>query len=256
MTDKLGNLFKTDDGDKRISATTPKELQNSKEKINEICSSLNISTQKYSPEKTVTLLHEYIASSDKMERILYSEISNHIFSLGAHRRGIFASNAERLLYFAYSAESNCTSDCRKIIIKIYDHSQLALHQIENATNILASGIENTKENIKSELQENIKGIEKEYITILGIFASIVLAFVGGITFSTSVLQSIGEVSVFRLLIVIDFLGFILLNVVYLLMKFIFVINGHDVEIFKIKTTNTILAVIGVLVIVAWFILKY
>lgn len=60
---------------------------------------------------------------------------------------------------------------------------MALHQIENVNNIFANSIGEAKEN----LQKQIKGVEKEYITILGIFAAIVLAFVGGITFSNSVL---------------------------------------------------------------------
>ena len=63
-----------------------------------------------------------------------------------------------------------SEDSKRIIIKIYDHFQLALHQIENVNNIFASSIEEAKENLKKE----IKGVEKEYISILGIFAAIVI----------------------------------------------------------------------------------
>ena len=44
-----------------------------------------------------------------------------------------------------------------MIVKIYDHFQLALHQIENVNNIFANSIEEAKEN----LQKQIKGVEKE-----------------------------------------------------------------------------------------------
>ena len=77
-------------------------------------------------------------------------------------------------------------------IKIYDHFQLVLYQIENINNIFADGIEEAKTNLKQE----VKGIEKEYISILGIFASIVLAFVGGI------MQNIGSSSIYRILLVV------------------------------------------------------
>ena len=252
MMEKLDNLFKTDDGRKKITASTPQELENSRRRIVGICNSLKTSSQEYKPEKTVISIKKYIDEPVKMERILYSEISNYIFSLEPNERGTFATNAEKLLSFSYS-DSACDSDCRRIIIKIYDHSQLALYQIENASNIVTAGIEDTKNNLQTELIKEIKGMEKEYITILGIFAAIVLAFVGGITFSSSVLQHMACVSIFRLLIVIDFLGLVLINTIYLLMKFIFVINGHDTELFKIEKTNRFFSVVGILIIVSWFI---
>lgn len=36
-------------------------------------------------------------------------------------------------------------DSKKLIIKIYDHFQLALHQIENVNNIFANSIEEAKD---------------------------------------------------------------------------------------------------------------
>jgi len=34
--------------------------------------------------------------------------------------------------------NNITEDSKKLIVKIYDHFQLALHQIENVNNIFAN----------------------------------------------------------------------------------------------------------------------
>lgn len=134
-----------------------------------------------------------------------------------------------------------------MIVKIYDHFQLALHQIENANNIFADSIEEAKEN----LQKQVKSVEKEYISILGIFASIVLAFVGGITFTTSVLQNISAVSVFRLLLVVDFLSFVLINIIYILIKFIFTINEKNAKLFNIKALNITCLIIGIAIVVSW-----
>ena len=107
---------------------------------------------------------------------------------------------------------------------------------------------------KSKLHDEIKGIEREYITILGIFASIVLAFVGGITFTTSVLQNIDKVSVFRLILTVDVIGAVLVNVIYLLISFILKINDKDKESSRkfIKSANWILLGIAVFVLVSWF----
>ena len=45
-----------------------------------------------------------------------------------------------------------------------------------------------------ETNAHSKDVQKEYIAILGIFAAVVLAFTGGIAFTTSVLQNIHMVS--------------------------------------------------------------
>lgn len=89
---------------------------------------------------------------------------------------------------------------------------------------------------------------------MGIFASIVLAFVGGITFTTSVLQNIDKVSVFRLILTVDVIGEVLVNVIYLLISFILKINDKDIEGNRkcVKNANCILIGIAVLVLLGWF----
>lgn len=244
--DNLDVLFRTTDNTK-ISLEQSKKFNNTKRKINAICKALTLETQKYDPARTVENINTYIASPNKLDRILYSEISNYVFSLDMTERGIFATNIEKLLLYSLDENNNVAEDSKKVIVKIYDHFQLVLHQIENANNIFANSIEEAKENLKKE----IKSVEKEYISILGIFASIVLAFVGGITFSTSVLQNISEVSVFRLLLVIDFLAFVLINIIYILVKFIFTINEKNAQMFKVKTLNIVCLAIALVIIVAW-----
>ena len=119
--------------------------------------------------------------------------------------------------------------------------------LNNVKNLLAIGIEEAKDDWKKQ----IKDTEKEYISILGIFAAVVLTFVGGITFSTSVLQSISAVSAFRLLLVVDFLAFVLINVIYILVKFIFTINDRDAKLFNIKALNISCLAIALVVIISW-----
>lgn len=244
--DNLDVLLRTMDNT-TMSLEQSKKFKNTKRKINAICKALTMETQKYDPQKTVENIRTYIASTNKLDRILYSEISNYVFSLGMTQRGIFATNLEKLLLYSLNENNHIAEDSKKLIVKIYDHFQLALHQIENVNNIFANSIEEAKEN----LQKEIKGVEKEYISILGIFAAIVLAFVGGITFSTSVLQNISAVSVFRLLLVIDFLAFVLINVIYILVKFIFTINEQNAKLFNVKALNIACTIIMLVIIVSW-----
>lgn len=245
----MSNVDKLLKNDKNVEqdCQSSKKFGYSKRAMQRICKSLSIGTTEYCPSKTAKSIKHYNKEKEKIDRILYSEISNYIFTLTEEGRGVFASNIEKLLLYALENEDKVNEDSRKIIIKIYDHFQLALHQIENANNIFNNSVNDAKTNLEKQL----KGIEKEYISILGIFAAVVLAFIGGITFSSSVLQNMMGVSVYRLLIVVDMLAFVLINVIYLLVKFIFKINEKEIKFFNIKSINTVCLIIAVIVVVCW-----
>lgn len=243
--DDLEKLLRTEDK-KTLVIENSSKYNNTKRKMNSICQALSMESRKYDPKVTVRNINAYIESPDKLERILYSEISNYIYSLEMEQRGIFATNVEKLLLYSLDEKNHVGADTKKIIVKIYDHFQLAISQIENANNIFAASIEDAK----VKLQQQVKGVEREYISILGIFASIVLAFVGGITFSTSVLQSISAASIY-LLLTIEFLAFVLINTIYILVKFIFTINDKDAKLFKIEKLNWTCLIIAIVVIGSW-----
>lgn len=244
--DKINVLLRTIDNSEP-SLEKSRQFSNTKRKINSICKALSLESKKYSPEITIENISSYIASSNRLDRILYSEISNYIFSLEIDQRGIFTTNIEKLLLYSLNEENNVDQDIKKIILKIYDHSQLVLYQIENANNIFINSIEESKQS----LEKSVKSIEKEYITILGIFASIVFAFVGTITFSASVLENISSVSIYRLLLVIDFLAFIFINIVYILIRFISVINQNKNTFFNIKNINICCIIIALIILLGW-----
>lgn len=183
------------------------EYRRTKREINRFCKGLSLDTKQYLPEKTIKSLQKYINAPDKLDRLLYSEISHIIFQMDEVARGNFVSNAEELL--------------------MYDDAKL-------------------------DLEKTIQGVEKEYVSILGIFASVILAFVGGMTFSTSVLNNIAKASIFRLLIVTDLLAFVLFNTIIILLKFIFVINDSRQNFpFNAKFMNIILLIFALFILISW-----
>lgn len=141
------------------------------------------------------------------------------------------------LYDHISLEQSRTADVRDGNVKLEE----LLKKVDEKTNGINTSIRNAEDKIKSihaklnDTEEKINNTEKridsqqkEYITILGIFASIVLAFTGGIAFSTSVLENIDAISGYRLAAIVAGLALILLNIIYLLAWFIIKINyGND-----------------------------
>ena len=149
-------------------------------------------------------------------------------------------------------------DVKKEIIKLYDHINLDVSRInymkriteeteseisrnkvllltleesvEKSNRERENAVEKLKRDsgkIKEEIKDRQNKMQGEYITILGIFASIVLAFTGGLAFSTSVLENMSAVSPYRLAFIVEALGFVFINVVYILVWFIQKIHKAD-----------------------------
>ena len=137
-------------------------------------------------------------------------------------------------------------DISKEINKLYDHTNLDIARInytKTMTNNTISEIQKCK-NLISELQTKIKDeekrnnkveadlkknqsdMQKQYITILGIFASIVIAFTGAIAFSSSVLNNIHKSSCYKIGVISLIIGIVFFNLVWCLLDFIRSINGE------------------------------
>lgn len=94
------------------------------------------------------------------------------------------------------------------------------------------------------------------ITILGIFAAIVLTFNSGLTFSSTVLQNLINANIYRAIIITIVLGLIIANVLLGLFYYLErVVHKNDDE--KTKTVipmiflNVILAILLALTVVFW-----
>lgn len=141
----------------------------------------------------------------------------------------------------YDANGN-QIDISDSIRKLYDHVSLDIARIRYSENqnrlyLGQDGLDDIKAKINEvdaklpdvqrkmadeveEVKKELKASQKEYISILGIFSAVVLAFTGGIAFSTSVLENIHLASIYRTSFICLIIAFILLNVLYLLFKYI------------------------------------
>ena len=128
------------------------------------------------------------------------------------------------------------------INKLYDHVNLEVARIsylkktemrsqdklQKVTDTLAEVQDKIAD--MNNVVERADEMQKQYITILGIFAAIVLAFTAGIAFSTSVLENIANASIYRIMLVVNAIVFVLINVIYILTRFVLEIakKGSDV----------------------------
>nr|DAO52280.1 MAG TPA: hypothetical protein [Caudoviricetes sp.] len=132
--------------------------------------------------------------------------------------------------------SKYNGDFRKCFDKLYDHVTLEILQINYMRGIENKGDANnatTMKELKSAMSlaktasdnadkatDKLNGMQKDYITILGIFAAIILAFVSGLVFSNSVLQNIDKASIYKLLLISIIIGFFITNILLFLFNFV------------------------------------
>lgn len=162
--------------------------------------------------------------------------------------------------------------------KLYDHVSLDIARItysdaadyrliqnENINNVksqiilLQEQLEQSKKDIKESYRavqkahRKVENAQKEYIAILGIFASIVLTFIGGIAFSTSVLQNIHNASIYRIVLITLLIGLVLIDVIYFLFYFIerLVRNRYKTKAKLFYILNAVIISLIVLTVISW-----
>lgn len=112
------------------------------------------------------------------------------------------------------------------IKKLYDHINLDVARIKY-TEALVNKITEQNQVTNAELKkinDKAEKMQRDYVTILGIFAAVIIAFVSGMTFSTSVLNNIDKVSIYRLLFIIILIALFIFNLLNLLFDFLIKIN--------------------------------
>ena len=111
-------------------------------------------------------------------------------------------------------------------------------------------VQNDLEKVK-DVKEQLENSQKEYISILGIFAAVVLAFTGGFAFSTSVLNNIAQVSIYRIILVSLVIGLVLINVLFGLFYYINSLLSKENKLTPLFVSNAIIVVLMIGIIIAW-----
>lgn len=154
--------------------------------------------------------------------IRYSFILEYIKVLGVDSRDNLQINT--LLYM----ETN-EGDIDDILVHILNHILLEIPRAKEMES-LRNESKNTKEtnnNMRSEIQnyvmavkeceERVSKSQSEFISILSIFAAVIIAFLGGMSLIGSALNNMDNVSKYRLIFVLLTIGFIMFNVIYMLL---------------------------------------
>lgn len=165
---------------------------------------------------------------DKKYRHKYSKITDIILNSKKSKKDgmeqIYMNLAQniRAIQEGIEKKEDIQDSVKRNFEKLYDHINLECLRLQDIDDKIKESKENYEKLDKDykDLKESLDKQQTQYITILGIFASIVLAFVGGLVFSTSVLANIEKASIYRLVFVMSFIALFFGNILYALFSFL------------------------------------
>lgn len=143
----------------------------------------------------------------------------------------------------YLNDNNYSADVVKKVGKLADHIQLEsvrLSRIENIKfisdqikNQQSSRLDELKKNVKKAetLQDELKNINTQLVSVLGIFTGIVISIFGGLSFFSSVFNNINNVGRHRLVFITTLVGFVLFNLTAFMFSALFSLTGKTFSLF-------------------------
>lgn len=161
------------------------------------------------------------------------------------------SYSEKLVYENAGKVEERVKDTRKEISKMTKETDGTSKKIED----LSKEIDSMTFEI-NESKNQLLGIQKDYVSILGIFASIVLAFNGALSFGSNMISNIAQASIYRLIFIGSLIGFVFNSSICLLANLVKKVWNKLDTIDRIyKNTNIILILIMVADAIVYFLVK-
>ena len=123
-------------------------------------------------------------------------------------------------------KGNFEDNFYKILNKLLDHICLENSRMRSAEAIAKRLLDNEDKmkTLKEQLEQSQKnyenlqtktdGIQKQFVAVLGIFASIIMVFSGGLSFTNATLSAIANANILKLIAISLTVGLVLINACY------------------------------------------
>lgn len=214
--------------------------------------------------KSQTILKDNIDKYLKLLTTIYCDDFRHMYSsfyavlteIDTDKKCSLDILSENISYLCEETLSSCTenSDVYKGIRKLYDHINLDISRINyiRAISEKAEDLEKELTDVAKKAKiayEKAQKMQRESVTILGIFVSIAVVLFSSIGLTSSTLANIEKASIYRLSFMAILVGIVLFNLLVILMNFIR-------DIVSLHKGHKCLIVIGNIVLIALLVLLY
>lgn len=198
------------------------------------------------PDKIKTLLeYAFRESKNSQQDEAKSRLRNALYKLYDHvLLDVLRLNQIEYLTGDFDEKTNQTKNQIKALSNDFDNrsdelntkiSAVSKNILEGETEIqnlqariadLTSRIAEADKRTESS-EHKLENVQKEYVAILSIFATVIMAISGGLAISKETLAGVSSLNIWNLLAVFSFVGWMLLNLLFLLLHYISQILDRD-----------------------------
>lgn len=175
-----------------------------------------------------------ISMQDSPVRFMYGSISVFIFTAKPDTVDLIQ---RRIRDIALTVKDN--DDLKKILTKLYDHIDLAIHQVNKINTEISNSIKNAtveaKNDIMKEVDNKTRETERTYVGAFATIASILFGLVGGLAFSFQSINKVGSDNILNLIAVVCVIGAFIVGMLSMLVWIILPLthrSAADISNFK------------------------
>lgn len=206
--------------------------------VDDFCRELTNESQDFSPKDFFGKLYDYI---HKDGRLLYTNITNYVFSLDEETFGIIQTNLDQVIQYIYSEQfkldyrcqnkrdSNLYGRTKRTVLKLWDHMNLAKRQYslfkmkdENYGKIVDAKMADAELRLSKEMNSQL-------ISLVSIFTALSFLLFGGISSLDNIFIGAKDIPVTKLMIVGTIWCFCIMNLVFVFMFFVAKLTGLNIK---------------------------
>lgn len=212
-----------------ISSTN--HIAEMEEQMDSICGMLSMGTQEFQAYSFFSKIHEYI---EKNDRLLYTHITNYIFTLDDEGFGVLQTNIDNVVDYMYSTKyeqdfeqklknaqkRRLLERTQRTVLKMWDHINLARkqyimfhHKDEDYEQI----VEGKMEKVESKMA---KEMNTQLLSLVGIFTALSFLVFGGVSSLDNIFLGAKDIPTLKLIIVGCVWSLCLMNLIFVFMFFV------------------------------------
>lgn len=220
------NKDQTNDQDTTASSSYIDKMQSAMDKI---CEILSQETKEFVNKDFFGNVYQYI---QKNERLIYTNITNHIFTLDEHQFGILQTNIDSVVNYMYSEQyrddfpesrgknAREYERTQRTILKMWDHANLARRQYLSFHKSDAGYEEIVSEKMKIAEAKIAKDMNAQLISLVAIFTALSFLLFGGISSLDNILDGAKDIPILKLLIIGNIWCLCIMNLIFTFMFFV------------------------------------
>ena len=204
-------------------------INNMESEMDCICKMLSEDTRNFNAKSFYDKIHSYIVSND---RLLYTNISNYIFTLNDEQFGTLQTNIDKVVHYVYSDQFKNDFQAentkierefqrtKRMILKMWDHVNLARRQyvlFQHKDDDYSKIVDEKMEIASTKIYKEMNG---QLISLVGIFTALSFLVFGGISSLDNIFLGVKDIPVLKLIIIGSIWCFCIMNLVFVFMLFV------------------------------------